>query len=126
MVQELAGMKVFKLVWTDQLGALGELAIEKRKYPFLNWAYSSGDLSKETITVVIPTGKKLVEIPEDIYLECANASYSLRFDTSQPGIFKATREFKPKTGIVSVEEYPEFNKFMRSVSQSDDKQYVVK
>lgn len=126
VVQNIAGMKVFKLVWTDNLGSLEELSIEKRKFPFLNWAYKSGDLSQETITVIIPDGMALVEIPEDIHLECANAEYSLRFDISTPGVFKIMREFVPKTGIVSVEEYPKFNEFMRNVSLCDEKQYVLK
>ncbi|WP_101690849.1 DUF3857 domain-containing protein [Dysgonomonas massiliensis] len=126
MIQDIAGMKVFKLVWTDNLGTLEEISIQDRKYPFMNWAYKSGDASKEIITVIIPEGKSLIEVPSDINLECAIAKYSLRFDTSQAGILKVTREFTPKAGIVSVEQYPEFSKFLRDVSTNDEKQYVIK
>lgn len=126
MIQEIAGMKVFRVVWTDNLGTLEDISLEKRKYPFLSWAYESGHHTKQTISVTIPEGMNLVEIPEDIRLECSIAKYSLHYDTSEAGVFKITREFVPKKGFVTVEEYPEFTKFMRSVSQSDEKQYVVK
>lgn len=126
MIQDIAGMQMFKLIWTDNLGALEEIAVEDRKYPFLNWGYQSGGESKETITVTIPEGKNLVEIPQDVNLECESVKYSLKFDTSQKGVFKVTRELTPKKDIVSVEEYADFTKFLREVSRSDEKQYVIK
>ncbi len=126
IVQNVTDMKIFKLVWTDSFGTLEELALETRKYPFLNWAYYSGDKSIETIEVKIPEGMELAEKPADVVLDCANASYSVRFDTSKKGILKAVREFTPKTGLVSVEEYPAFNKFMYRVLKNDDKTYVIK
>lgn len=126
MVQELAGMKVFRLVWADSFGTLEELSLEKRKYPFLTWAAGNYTEDKQTISVKIPEGMELVEIPKDLQLECPIARYSLKYDTSEAGIFKATREFIPKKSIVSIEEYAEFTKFMRGVSQNDEKQYVVK
>ncbi len=125
MLHDLANMKIFKLSWADGKHDLKELALENRKFPFLNWAYNVGDVMKEIIMVSIPEGMRLLETPEDIYLECANASYSLRFDSSQKGIFKVTREFISKTEIVSVEEYPAFSKFMSDVSMSDNKLYAV-
>lgn len=126
MIQDLAGMKVFKLIWTDNLGTMEELSIEDRKYPFLNWAYGSGYHTKETISVVIPEGMNLVEVPKNVSLECANASYKLHYDVSEKGIFKVTRELLPKNGIVSVQNYPEFSKFLRNVVLNDEKQYVIK
>lgn len=126
IVQNITEMKIFKLVWTDNFGTLEELSRDSRKYPFLSWAYSSGDVSTETIEVKIPEGMELAEKPADIFIECVNASYSVRFDVSKKGIFKATREFVPKTGIVSVEEYPAFTKFMYGVQKNDDKTYIIK
>lgn len=126
MIQDIAGMQMFKLVWTDNLGTLEEIAVENRKYPFLNWGYQSGGESKETIIVTIPEGKSLVEIPQNIYLECEIVKYSLKFDTSDKGIFKVIRELTPKKDIVSVDEYAEFSKFLREVSRNDEKQYVIK
>jgi len=125
IVQEIAGIKIFKLRWLDSFTSPEEFAQEERKTPFEFWAYMSEDQTRETLTLILPEGKKLLETPQDIHLECANAVYDLKYDLSTPGMVKIERLLKRKTEIVTPKEYEEFRKFMQLVIESDNKQYGI-
>lgn len=124
-LQEVAGMKIFKLPWRDAISSLEEVSLKTRKYPFELWQYFSADYREEQIDIILPEGKKFVEIPKDIELECANASYKLTFDTKTKGKVIAKRKFTRKTEIVDPGQYEEFKNFLYSVSENDNKQYAI-
>ena len=124
-IQTIAGMKIFKIVWAGIVSSLEEFSVDNRKTPFELWMYMMEDFNDEEYTIVLPEGKKMLEIPEDVQLECANASYSLKYDATNPSEVKVRRTMKRKTEKVSLEEYEEFKNFMHSVNEYDNKQYAV-
>jgi tetratricopeptide (TPR) repeat protein len=123
--QEVAGMKIFKLPWNDKITSLEEVSLNERKYTFELWQYFSADYREEQINLVLPEGKKFVELPKDVKLECANAVYEMTFDTNVKGKIVAKRKFTRKTELVSPEQYEEFKNFMYAVSENDNKQYAI-
>lgn len=125
IVQEIAGMKIFKVKWSDNITSLEEFSIESRKTPFEFWMYMMEDGNDETISIILPEGRKMVEVPKDVHLECANAVYDLKYDAQTPGIIKMRRTIKRKTEIVTLEQYEAFKDFMQSVSEYDNKQYAI-
>lgn len=125
-VQEVAGMKIFKIRWIDNISSLEEFSLEERKYPFEFWMYSMEDGNQEELTITLPEGKSLIEIPADIHLECANATYDLKYDSSTPGKIRINRKFTRKTDVVSPQEYPAFKEFMHAVGEGDNRQYAIK
>lgn len=125
IIQSVAGMKIFKLVWSDNFRSFDALSLDKREFPFLLCFYKLGDKYSEQINVSLPEGKKFAEIPQDVSISCANASYSLTYDTSTAGVVKINRVFVPKTAQVSPQEYEEFKNFMHMVNEYDNKQYAI-
>ncbi|MDR2823845.1 MAG: hypothetical protein LBB41_01435 [Prevotellaceae bacterium] len=124
-LQDVAGMKIFKLSWTDK-NKPDLVAPETRKYPLEYWAYQFEDVTTEIITLELPAGKSLVETPQNVSLACTNASYSLTFDTKQKGKLVATRIFALKKDIVSPEEYLDFRTFLNQMNEADEKQFALK
>ncbi|MCL2597831.1 MAG: DUF3857 domain-containing protein [Paludibacter sp.] len=124
-LQEVAGMKIFKLPWIDK-NSPDLVAPQTRKYTLEYWAYQFEDITTEIITLELPAGKSLVEIPQNVSLECANASYALTFDTKQKGKLITTRTFKMKKDVVSPEEYPAFRTFLNQMNEADEKQFAIK
>ena len=124
-VQDVAGMKIFSLPWTD-VNSLNIVSAETRKYPFQYWSYQTEDHTTEIITIELPEGKKLAEVPKDIMYECANALYRLTFDTKTPGKVFVTHYFEKLKDELSIEEYAAFKKFINDVSEADNKQYALK
>lgn len=125
IVQEIAGMKIFKIKWADNISSLEEFSIEDRKCPFDLWKYMMEDSNGEEFIITLPEGRKMVEVPKDVHLECANASYDLKYDAQTPGILKVYRSMKRKSEIITVEEYNAFKDFIHSVSEYDNKQYAI-
>lgn len=124
-LQEVAGMKIFRLPWSD-VNSLDMVAAETRKYPMEYWSYQNEDKSYEKITLNLPANVKLVEAPANKKLECPTASYSLTFDTKNPSKIIVIRTFERKKDVVPVEEYDKFREFINNVSESDNKQYAIK
>ncbi|MDR0295364.1 MAG: transglutaminase-like domain-containing protein, partial [Prevotellaceae bacterium] len=125
-VQELAGMKIFQLPWSDKLSSLSEMSMETRLYPLELWWYMGDDGNEEQIEIVLPQGKQWAEQMKDVHLKCANATYSLTYDTRTPGVLRAKRSMQMITDIVMPEEYVAFRNFLQAVSESDNKQYAMK
>jgi hypothetical protein len=125
-VQEVAGMKIFRLPWSDKLSSLSEMSMETRLYPLELWWYIGDDGKEEQIEIVLPQGKQWAEPMKEVNLSCANAVYRLTYDTGTPGVLKAIRRMQMITDIVSPEEYVTFRNFLQAVSESDNKQYAFK
>ncbi|MDR1652748.1 MAG: DUF3857 domain-containing protein [Prevotellaceae bacterium] len=124
-MQEVAGMKIFKLGWIDK-NTPNLVTPETRKYPLEYWAYQFEDSATEIITLELPADKTLVETPKNVELNCKNAAYTLTFDIKQKGKLVATRTFKLKKDVVAPEEYEEFRTFINQVNQTDERQYAIK
>ncbi len=126
IMQDVAGMKILYLPWTEKQIPLETVAEETRKYPLELWSFLSDDTSSEVITLNLPAGKQLVEIPKNITLDCENASYELTYNLKIPGKVIAYRTFKRKNEQVTVEQYAAFRNFLNKVAESDNKQYAIK
>jgi hypothetical protein len=125
-VQDLAGMMIFKLPWTDGIRSHSRVSLEKRKFNIEFWQYIYADSQYEQINLTIPKGKTLVEIPKNIKYECPAADFEIQFETSGKSVLTATRKFIKKKDTVTPEEYADFKQFITDVSAADNKQYAIK
>ena len=126
ILQDVAGMKIVNLPWTEKFASLDAVTEETRNYPLEFWSYLQDDLNSEVMNITLPTGKSFVEIPQDIHFECTNADYHLTFNTKIPGMVIIHRTFERKTEQVTTQEYSAFRDFINHVSESDNKQYAIK
>ncbi len=124
-LNEVVGIKIFRLPWSEGIHSLDFLTLETRQYPFLIWAFSASELSREVMTIDIPKGKTLAEQPKNVTLSCSAADYSLTYTTTA-GKVKAVRELKFKNPTVKPEEYEAFREFFNKVAEADSKQMGFK
>ncbi|MDD5184551.1 MAG: DUF3857 domain-containing protein [Paludibacter sp.] len=124
-LQDVAGMKIFRLPWSDT-NSLDIVSAEERKYPFEFWSYQSEDKTTEKIVLELPEGKKFAEEPQNQKFDCPVASYSLTFDTKTPGKVIIIRYFERKEDQINTKDYSSFREFLNNVSESDNKQYAFK
>lgn len=125
-VNEVAGMTIVRLPWTDRFSSMNFLTVQgDREFPFDIWKMDLGQLTKETITLNLPEGKRLVETPKDIHLSCPAASYDLTFKVL-PKKLVITRVMQYKKGEVPTENFGTFKTFFTNVSKADRKQYAFK
>lgn len=125
-VNEVVGIKIFRLPWSEAVRSLSFLSLETRKYPFLVWNYDPDEANVEIINVELPKGKLLAEQPKSVSISNNIAEYSLTYNTSTPGKLTATRILKFKKQHVSPAEYAEFRDFYNKVAEADTKQIGFK
>jgi hypothetical protein len=125
-VNEVAGMKIFRLPWADAVESLDFISLEKRNYPFLMWAYNPIPDNIEKMTVELPAGSVLQEKPSSINLSCSVAEYHLNYDYSNSGKIIVSREMKIIGDIVKPEDYATFKEFYNKVAEADTKQLAYK
>ncbi|MBP1676383.1 MAG: transglutaminase protein [Bacteroidetes bacterium] len=124
-IQDVAGMKIFRLPWTDK-NSLKIVSPESRQYPMEYWNYQIEDNTTEILTIELPQGKKFVEAPQNIRYECPSAVFTLSFSPGKAGSYIVTRHFERKQDTIPVSDYPAFRDFLNKVSESDNKNYAFK
>jgi hypothetical protein len=124
-VKEIIGLKIFNIPWTDSYSNLGFVSLDERKYPYNLWNDFDYEMQKETVTINLPKGKVLAEIPKSISYSCNAYDYSLNYKILPEKII-ATRTIKLKKDVVSPQEYAEFKEFCKLVSEADGKQIGYK
>ena len=121
----IVGMSVFKLPWTESYPFSQIFSLEKRKYPMDLWLLAAVPYSKETITVSLPAGKKLVEDPQNVSISCGTIRYSVKYEVKGNKI-TATRELNFLKDVVSPGEYEETKAFISKIGQADTKEIAFK
>jgi hypothetical protein len=122
---ELMGMQLFKLPWNDSYNSLDFVSLEERKFPMNVWLFSTTPKDNEAITLQLPPGKVLAEVPKNISLSHPAISYSLTF-TVKPGQVKIVREVNYLKDQVSLDEYASFKDIIIQMNEADGKQYGIK
>ena len=122
---EVAGMQILAFPWVDTYGSLSFISMEKRQFPINLWSFSSTPVDKETITFILPAGKKLLEAPKNISYSCPALSYSLHFEVKTDRII-ATREVRYLKEEVSTTEYAAFKEMINKMVAADKKQIAFK
>ncbi len=124
-VNDVVGMKIFKLPWADKNESLDFISLESRKYPFVMFRQFGAETEREVLTFTVPTGKTLAEVPKNAKYACSVADYSISY-VKQGNKLVATREFKVKKEYLEVKDYDEFKEFFNKVMEADTKQIALK
>ncbi len=123
-LNEVANMKIFRLPWSEKVSSFEFIAAEKRVYAFELWRLMGTSYMEEEISLNIPTGKKLIEVPATIHLSSAFADYDLSMTVVQ-GKLVAKRKLVLKKDLILPEEYTEFRNFFQKVIEADTKQLAL-
>jgi hypothetical protein len=89
------------------------------------WKYTSRDKEKETITISLPSGKKLVKVPTNIILHNKYFNYSVKYK-KRGNKLELIREFKFNVDEIKPGDYKEFKNLYEKVIKSDKKQLAFK
>jgi tetratricopeptide (TPR) repeat protein len=122
---DIAGMKIVKLPWSDTYSSSEIVSLDKRNFALNLWNFSSTPYDKEIMTIILPAGKKWIEIPKNVNYKCSSISYSLTY-TPKPGQLVVTREVKYLKDQIPVNEYAEFKEVVTKMAEADKQQMAFK
>lgn len=122
---KIGGLSICKIPWSDRIESIDFLSSETRKLPIEYWNYTYADKEKETISITIPQGKTIAEMPKSLKFSCFLADYSIQYKLQGNKII-ATREIVYKDDYVPVEKYTELKTFYSNVVTADAEQIAFK
>ena len=122
---DIAGMKIVRLPWTDSYSSSEIVSLDKRHFSLNLWDFSSTPYDREVMTVILPQGKKWIEIPKNVSYKCSSLSYNLSYQV-KPGQLVVTREVKYLKDEIPVNEYPEFKEVVTRMAEADKQQMAFK
>ena len=122
---EIVGMKVFRIPWTDAHFNEQMFSLDKRKYPLDFEYYTSTPAFTETISIDLPAGKKLAETPKDVVITSPAISYSVKYQVKDNKLV-AVREIKYLKDIIMPEEYEGVKDIIAKINQADSKDIAMK
>jgi tetratricopeptide (TPR) repeat protein len=125
LFQEVAGMQIMKMAWSDEIESMGWLNEETRSYPIEFFNLFNADEVKETITFSLPEGKTLAQTPKDVVLKTEFADYSMTFVLKGKELI-AIRSLTTKKDVVSADKFGEVKKFFEAVVKADNTQLAFK
>lgn len=124
-VTQITGLNIFSIPWAEKVTSIGFFSAQERKYPIKFWDFYEFDKANEKITIMLPAGKVLAEVPKNVSLSCSAATFTITYKIT-PGKLEAVREMKIKTDIIEKEKYDEIKQFFEKVVEEDTRQLAFK
>ncbi len=122
---KIGGMSICKIPWSDRIESIDFLSSDIRKLPIEYWKFVSCDKASETLTITIPQGKTISEMPKSQKFSCFLADYSIEYKLEGTKII-ATRTIIYKNDFVPVEKYLELKQFYTNIVAADAEQIAFK
>jgi hypothetical protein len=122
---EIGGLKIMALPWREGEKSAEVVSEEARTFPLNYWNYDISEYQKEVITLTLPKGKVLAEMPKSQKISFEGWEYTISYKMVG-GKLVVTRQTNYKNDVVSPEKYPQFKEFFNKMVEADTKQVAFK
>jgi tetratricopeptide (TPR) repeat protein len=126
-VAEAGTYKIIRIPWRNELSTDNALTYENRSYPVKNM-YDI-DTTFEEVSMIIPKGYALAEIPQSVVYENSAADYSFSVmlkENQGLTMLTAKRIFIKKKTFIEPNEYQEYKTFYAKAVREDRRQLLLK
>jgi hypothetical protein len=124
-IAEIGKMQTFKLPFVDVVATLSKFAAPPRIYPVAYNDYEDTDLYETEIEILVPNGKRLVEIPASESFSFGKLNYSLRYSLTTSGNLKVVRTFTTDRNEIPASEYSNFRAFVEKIVKAEQKMIAL-
>ena len=118
---KISTLEIFRIPFADNLTPDDANFGNTRKHYLEFWKTGNAQDVAEQISIKIPEGKQLAEMPENIDYQNKIARYQLTFKVEN-NVLIADRKLTFTGDEVSSEDYPEFKEFFNKIIAADAKQ----
>lgn len=115
----ISNLEILKVPLADNIEPIEFLAVDDRKFGVELWSYFGYSVAEETMKMVMPAGKKMAELPENVVVDNDIVSYSLTFSNEGKDL-RIIRKIRFKKSYIPIEEYDLFKKSMEKIIDADD------
>jgi hypothetical protein len=123
---EIGELNTFKIPFHNIFINADAFPEETRVHPVNYWEYEDTDQYLETITVQIPNGKSITELPKNVDLSFEGIHYTLKYTQSAPGTLQVVREIVTKRDSIPAEKFEAFRVFTEGVISAETRWVAFK
>ncbi len=123
-VVEIGELQTFKVPFFHTFVKADAFPEDERKFAIAYWDYEETDQYDETVTVSVPEGRRISDIPKDVNLSFNGTVYSLRYVRDGDTRLNIIRTIKVNRDNIPAEKYDEFKKFVQAIVTAENK-YVA-
>lgn len=123
LLTEAGSYRLLKLPWQNALEPDNSLSYDKRQYPIRN--IGAVDTVDEEVTIAIPDGYELVEIPKSKNLSVPSAEYAIVYQYDGK-LLRARRRFIYRSSYIETNDYENYKKFYATVVKEDKRVVLFK
>ncbi|GAB4494374.1 MAG: DUF3857 domain-containing protein [Saprospiraceae bacterium] len=125
-VIEVGNLKTFRVPFYYYYLKSDAFQEETRNFPINYWEYEDADEYREDISIEVPEGKQLSEIPKNVALSFGGTSYSLTYEKKSPTSLRVVRHIKVSRANIPVKDYPAFRTFLDEVVAAENRYVAFK
>ncbi|WP_170067665.1 DUF3857 domain-containing protein [Neolewinella xylanilytica] len=115
---KIGGMTIYPLILSDRMEAPPYTTTQERKLPIDLWQTFQAEYYEQTLEVINPTGKALVEVPEGIKISNDFLDYAIEYTASDNGL-TIFRTLLLKKDVVAPAHYADFREDMFRIVEAD-------
>mgnify|MGYP000608831952 CR=1 FL=1 len=97
-----------------------------RNFPINFWEYKDTDECLEVISIKVPEGRQITEVPKDVTLRFEGIEYSLTYTKKSPTSLHVVRHIKTSRSNIQAKDYAEFRIFVDKVLAAENKYIAFK
>jgi hypothetical protein len=124
-VIEAGSMKMIKIPFIDVIASLENISADSRQFPIEYWKYENTDEYETVVTIQLPVGQKILEIPQNQNFSFKNSKYSIRY-VKEGEKLKVYRTAKLQRENIAAADYDQFKKFFNDIVEAESKYIVFK
>ncbi|MET0462558.1 MAG: DUF3857 domain-containing protein [Chitinophagaceae bacterium] len=123
---EVGDMSMVRIPFGDVIATLDNFSKEKRMFPLEYWRYEDVDTYETDITLNLPAGKKLIEVPKPESFQFGNSSYSITFAAQGDSKLQVIRKAKLARQDIDMNDYGGFKDFFNKIIKVESKYIAFK
>jgi tetratricopeptide (TPR) repeat protein len=124
-VAEIGEMKMFKIPFGDLVATIDHFSLDQRQFPLEYWQYENTDEYETVLTIQIPAGKKVVELPKSETFRYSKNNYSLQYKVTGDKLVVTRRAQLFREDVLPA-DYAAFKEFMGKIVKAESKYVAFK
>lgn len=119
-VKEIGSFQAVKPPFYEDIFTSSSFSEEDRTYPILYWLYENAESYYSEVKIIIPSGKKVFELPQGINIEKSFINYKLEVRKISDTEVIIKRTVKVNTQTIPANQYSEFKETIKKILKAED------
>jgi tetratricopeptide (TPR) repeat protein len=125
-VLKLGGMYAFKVPYLAKIVDSKTFALTDRKWPFTYWNYESADEYVTEVSINLPEGVEITEMPANLTIQNDLMDYQLSFEAVSGNQIEVRRKVRTNRSTIPASEYDRLKALAQQILEAEEQHIVFR